>query len=314
MRKKLIETVQPDIPVAIGLCVKNAEKTIRKCAESIVNQNYPKRLVTVLVVDGKSRDKTVEITRKLLLSSGLSSRFYSDNGEGLGAARQIVLDHAHEKYIIWIDGDATIYEDFVREQVKFMEKKTNVSVATGTFVYLKNHGESLPSSLENIEKYVGSITFPQKRSDRGLPPNDTSIYRVKALKQIGGFDTSIRGASEDEDVITRMRRKGWGVTVNPNAIYHAFPKATWQSIWKEGAWFGSGQHYLSHKDKTLRVVFHHIPLIIFFGKFKASYVAYKLTSEKKVFLLPLAGVFFTMAWWYGYLQAHLGGYGHYAAK
>jgi glycosyltransferase involved in cell wall biosynthesis len=292
------------------LCVKNAEKTIRNCIASVLNQNYPKRLITVIVVDGNSVDNTVEIIKKLLLGSGLSSHFSTDHGEGLGVARQKVLDNTREKYIIWIDGDSTILKNFISEQVKFMEKQPGISVATGAFVRLKNAEENLPASLESIEKYVGSVTFDPARSRRGLPPNDTSIYRVEALKQIGGFDTCIRGASEDEDVITRMRKNGWKITVNSSAQYNAFPKATWHGIWKEGVWFGFGQHYLNHKDKTMHVVMHHIPFVIFFVKFSEASIAYKLTSEKKVFFFPFAGVFTTMAWWYGYIQAHISGYGH----
>jgi glycosyltransferase involved in cell wall biosynthesis len=306
----MINTTEPDIPITVGLCVKNAEKTIRKCIGSVLNQNYPSRLITIIVVDGNSADSTVEIIRNSLHNSGLSSYFYSDHGGGLGVARQMVLDNTKEKYIIWIDGDSIIFKDFISEQVKFMEKELGVAVATGTFVRYKNAEESLSSSLESIEKYVGSVTFDPASSRRGLPPNDTSVYRVEALKQIGGFDTCIRGASEDEDVITRMRKNGWVITVNSNAYYHAFPKATWHGIWKEGVWFGCGQHYISHKDKTMHVIMHHIPFIVFFVKFNVGSTAYKLTSEKKVFLFPLAGFFMTMAWWYGYIQAHVSGYGH----
>jgi glycosyltransferase involved in cell wall biosynthesis len=306
----MISTEVTHVSVTIGLCVKNAEKTIKNCIESIINQDYPRELMTVIVVDGNSEDNTVEMTKKLLLSSGLSSYFYSDQGEGLGVARQLVLDNTNEEYIVWIDGDATIFQNFVSEQVRFMEKKTRVSVATGTFVCMKNPGENILSSLENIIKNVSSVTYDPERNSRGLPPNDTSIYRVKALKQVGGFDTSINGASEDEDVIIRMRKKGWAVTVNPRAYYYAFPKATWQGIWREAVWFGFGSHYLSHKDKPLRICMYHIPFIVFFINFREGSIAYKITSEKKVFLFPLTAVFTTMAWWYGYLKAHIRGYGH----
>ena len=294
----------------MGLCVKNAEKTIQNCVESIVGQNYPKKLMTVIVVDGNSTDKTVELAEKQLLGSGLSSQFRSDHGEGLGAARQIVLDNSTQKYIIWIDGDARVQENFIDEQVKFMEEKPRVCVATGTFVRVKYPNESLALSLDSIAKYLGSTAFCPGKSDHGIPPNDTSIYRVEALRQIGGFDTSIRGAGEDEDVISRMRKNGWTITVNPRAYYHAFPKATWYDLWKEQSWFGYGSHYISHKDKTLRVRMHHIPFIRFYVEIRAGSVAYRLTSEKKAFLFPLADIFMTVAWWCGYFKSHIRGYGH----
>jgi hypothetical protein len=55
---------------------------------------------------------------------------------------------------------------------------------------------------------------------------------------------------------------------------------------------------------------HSIPPVLFFLGFRDGVKAYKLTSEKKSFLLPLNNVFMTIAWWYGYAKAHAEGYGH----
>ncbi len=299
-----------EISVTVGLCVKNAEKTIAKCINSILCQKYPRSLVKLVFVDGKSTDSTVKISREALYGSNLSVAFFSDNGEGLGIARQIVLANSIDNYVIWIDSDTIIDENFIEEQVNFMENNPQVCVATGNFVLLRKSGESLPAILENAGKYLGSHTFKPRKDQHGFPPNDTSIYRVAALKQIGGFDTNISGASEDEDVINRMRKKGWLVTVNPTAHYYAFPKASWQSIWRERAWFGRGSHFINHKDSSLNIVKYHVPCIVVLSSCRSSFLAYRLTGEKKTFLFPIAEVLSTTAWWYGYLDAHFCGYGH----
>jgi glycosyltransferase involved in cell wall biosynthesis len=43
----------------------NEEKNISSCLKSIFNQDYPKNLLQVLVIDGNSKDKTVEIAKSL---------------------------------------------------------------------------------------------------------------------------------------------------------------------------------------------------------------------------------------------------------
>jgi hypothetical protein len=78
----------------------------------------------------------------------------------------------------------------------------------------------------------------------------------------------------------------------------------------ERLWFGYGTHYLGHKHRDLHVCRRSIPLIFFFAGFKAGVKAYKLTLQKKSFLLPLAYVFLTKAWWFGYIKGHIEGYGH----
>lgn len=293
--------------------MKNAERTIRDFLKSIVNQNYPKKLMTIIVVDGKSEDRTMEITKEQLLSSGIASEFHSDNGAGLGVARQIVFENTQDRYIVWVDSDTVIGEDFVEKQVEFMEKNRRVCVATGSYLAERNANTSLSASVGSLRRYVGSVVAASTRArakDRGIPPNDASIYRVEAMKEVGGFDTKIRGASEDEDIMSRMREKGWVVTVNELAKYCAILRATWQSLWTECVWFGYGGHFLGHKNKKSHVCMYHIPLVHFYVGFREGSKAYKLTSQKKSFLFPLNDVFEDMGWWYGYAKAHAEGYGH----
>jgi len=49
--------------VSVILLVRNEEKFIEKCLNSIVNQTIPKNLIEVLVIDGNSTDSTPEIVR-----------------------------------------------------------------------------------------------------------------------------------------------------------------------------------------------------------------------------------------------------------
>lgn len=306
-------STKDNIGITIGLCVKNAARTIEECLKSIINQSYPKKLITIVIVDGKSKDKTVETIRSVLLNSGMHHIFFSDKGAGLGVARQIVFKNTPDKYIVWVDGDAVIHEDFIRNQVEFMEHHPEVCVATGAYIHKSDVHANLSASIESIGKHVGSAIGLSAKAKRGLPPNDVSIYRVDALKQVKGFDINIRGASEDEDVISRMRRIGWIVAVNEQARYHVFLRATWQDMWAERVWFGYGQHFLGHKDKSMHVCMYHNPLINFYSGFKSGIQGYKLTSEKKSFLFPPYNVLVTAAWWQGYIKAHMEGYGHQKA-
>lgn len=51
--------------VSITIPTYNEERNIGNCLKSIFSQDYPKKLLQVLVIDGGSTDKTVEIAKKL---------------------------------------------------------------------------------------------------------------------------------------------------------------------------------------------------------------------------------------------------------
>ena len=296
--------------VTIGLCVKNSEKTLRQAIEKILDQDYPKELVEIIVVDGGSKDETVSIASSMISNSGMLFKFYCDNGEGLAKARQIVVDNACSKYVVWVDGDVLLDEHFIENQIVFMEQNLPVGVAFGRFIFRRNISTTLPAALEDLGKYAGSAEYARTRKQRWFPANDAYALRVEASKQVGGFDTKIKGAGEDVDFIRRMREKGWLTIVNEKAKYCTITRETWQDLWREQVWYGYGNHMLNHKYKDIRSLLYGNPLLSLYGGFKEGFKAFRLTSERRSFLLPLSFVFSATAKSYGYFKAHLQGYGH----
>lgn len=221
-----------------------------------------------------------------------------------------MLDSTNRKYFVWVDSDVTILKDFVTNQVTFMAENPDVWVATGKSVFQADIATTLPALLLSLSKYIGLVEFKRTRDYRGLPPNDAGIYRVEAARQAGGFDKEIKGASEDKDLILRMREKGWSLRVNTKAEFLAVPRDTWQALWIEESCFGYGKHYLRHKRKDSLVLVRNIPIIFFVGGLKEGLKAYRLTLRKKSLLIPFSSVFAKAAWWFGYIKAHAEGYGH----
>ena len=288
--------------VTIGFCVKNCEDTVKEALVSVVNQDYPHELIEIIVVDGKSNDRTMQIVKEILSSSDIKAKLFLED-KGLGFARQIVLDNATGDYILWVDGDMVLAQDHVSKQVEFMENNPKVGIAGGKF---QNYpGENLIATLESIEWIVMDHIYGGKKSTRPiLHRAGGSIYRVEALKQIGGFDTHIKGALEDLDAEYRIGDLGWLTYFTTDAAFCDRRKGTWKDLWNENFWYGYGGHYFMHKHGRNRRIF--TPL----ESFKRVRTAYKLTRRKVVFLFILQYFFKKIAWFFGFLKAHINGYGH----
>jgi glycosyltransferase involved in cell wall biosynthesis len=286
------------IRVTIGLCVKNSEKTIENAIESIISQDFSHENMEIIVVDGGSKDKTIDIIKNSLSRTKIKLILLFDKGEGLGVARQMVVDNASREYIVWVDSDVVLSKSFLKKQLEFMEKHTEVGMARGKAEYrqsdfglVANVQGLLFSLLEGV--YLGA-----------------TICRTKALREINGFDKRIKGASEDVDVKTRLLLKGWKTTMNPAATFYHVAKDTMRSIYRQNLWYGMGDHFLSHKYEGFINIFYRLPPVFFGWGLKLSRKSYWQHRKKKSFLIPLLCALISICWWIGFIKGHIRGYGH----
>ena len=286
--------------VTIGLCVKNAEATIEEAVNSIVDQDFPSELMEIIIVDGCSQDKTLSIIKECLSRTTVKKKFFSENS-GLGFARQMVVDNASGDYILWVDGDIILSKDYVKQQANFMDQHPSVGIAVGSFGILPE--DNWVAALENIGYVIDSYRNQGKTISK-LLGTEGSIFRVEVIRQVDGFDRNIKGAQEDVDIAYRIRAAGWQLRIT-NAVFYERQKRTWNGLWEQHCWYGYGLHFVQHKNKGRNLFLDRtvdrIPL---------SFLAYKLTHRKVVFLLPLNFIFKKAALLFGFAKAHVDGYGH----
>lgn len=286
-----------NVDVTVGLCVKNSEKTVDKAVSSIITQDYPLKQVELLVVDGFSSDQTLPIIREQLVGSDLNSRFFSDKN-GLGQARQIVVENALGRYVVWVDGDMELPQDFIRKQVQFMDANPQVGIGKGK--YALNRKDKLVAALENME-FLINFNAEGETDSKSLGTSGC-IYRVQAIREAGGFDSNIKGVGEDMDAEYRVRQQGWKLYVT-NAVFYEKRRETWRSLWDEYFWHGYGWQSLLNKNRDMVNITKLLPPVAVAMEFTRVPKAYKLTYQKQAFLLPLHYVFKRIAWFLGFMKS-----------
>ncbi len=304
-----------NVKVSIGVCVKNAESTLEAAMSSICVQDFPKESMELIVVDGCSKDKTLSIVKNSLYGMNMKTSVFSEN-KGLGAARQIVVDNASGKYILWVDGDMILSRDYVRKQVDFMERNPAVGIAKGRYGLLS--GQNLVAFLQNVD-YLGKAVswwgseYKENVTSKPLGASG-SIYRVKSIRQAGGFDRRITGGYEDMDVERRTKAAGWLVYAT-DAVFFEQHRKSWKALWDQYFRWGYGAHCAHHINRDVFLppfprLYEMLPPAGFLAGLWRSIIAYKLICQKIVFLLPLQYAFKRIAWCFGFARSHIGGYGH----
>jgi glycosyltransferase involved in cell wall biosynthesis len=285
------------VKVTVGLCVKNSAATVKAAVNSILTQNYPTHLMELLVVDGSSRDQTVQTIKNCLTTTTLQTRFFSEN-HGLGKARQTVIENAAGTYIIWVDGDMELPPDFIQKQVRFMD--ANPTVGIGKAQYGMDKNAKLVATLENMEFLINY----RLEGETNLKYLGTSgcIYRLEAIRQAGGFDINFRGVGEDMDAEYRVHSSGWKLYVT-DAVFVERRRDSWRSLWDEYYWHGYGFRCLLNKNRDMVNIGKMLPPVAVLVELKRVPQAYKLTRQKTAVLLPFHYVFKRVAWFLGFMKS-----------
>jgi cellulose synthase/poly-beta-1,6-N-acetylglucosamine synthase-like glycosyltransferase len=299
--KKSLGVIEMDIKVTIGVCVKNAAKTVKTSFESISIQDYPHELLKLVIVDDGSSDDTFLLAREFAQETDIPTLITSSKGKGLGATRQIAVDNAEGDYIVWVDDDFVLPKDFIRNQVDFMEKNPNVGAAR--IVYTPTSSQTNLSKINEYAYLLYSVSEHPKTIGTG-----GAIFRVKALERVGGFDIHIKGAGEDQDVSRRIRESGWVLATNPLRIDKKEPKVTLKILWKKSLWYGYGNHFLFHKYDDAASLMKYFPPFTLWIALSLSNKIYRKNSTKKTFFFVFIFTFRTLAESIGFVHTH-GGYG-----
>lgn len=100
---------QPEISVIIP--VYNVEKRLSRCIDSLLNQSY--KNFEILLIDDGSLDRSGSICDEYA-ARVTNIRTYHQMNQGVSAARNKGLDLAVGEYIVFIDGDDHVAEDYLK--------------------------------------------------------------------------------------------------------------------------------------------------------------------------------------------------------
>ena len=112
----------------MGVCARNAAGTLPMAIESAIKQDFSHDLMEIIFVDDGSEDNTLRIMEDYSSKMDIPSRIFSGGWQGLGKARNTVINNAHGDYIVWLDSDEILEDDFVSTQVNLMDRNPNAGI------------------------------------------------------------------------------------------------------------------------------------------------------------------------------------------
>ena len=240
-------------PVSIIVSCYNEGDKIGRTIESILNLDYPKDKLEIIIVDDKSNDNSVEVARKYAAKYNNVRVIVNKRNSGMAAEpTNIGIKAARYDYVAVADADSTPERDALRKMIGFLQEDKKVGGVT--CAVLAREPRSFIQKLQAIEYVV--IAWSRKLLDFVdavyVTPGPFALYRKKVLVDVGMFDT--KNMTQDIEIVWRMLSHGYKVRMClATRVYSETPNQFWRWFRQRVRWnIGGKQCIWKYKNLFFR--------------------------------------------------------------
>ncbi len=244
---------QPKPFISIIVATRNEEKFISRLLDSIVNQTYPLDRFEVIIVDGLSVDKTLQMVDSY--RNRLSLRVFQNPKIKSTFAFNKGIDEAKGDLFMVVNAHSFLCPNFLEEDVSTyleMRKKEPKLAAVGG-IYINENDNSLGQTIGLL--YYSSFSGASSCRYRKEPHySDSVIFGVfdkKIVVENGKFDEDFLSAGNDNELAKRLRRRGYKLFTNPNIIAHYYTRSSLPKFLKQTYNYGIAQGMIVRKGSNV---------------------------------------------------------------
>lgn len=169
----------------------NRVRLIKRCLDSIIDQDYDRKRYEIVVINDGSTDDTQEFLEKEKRKMK-NFRFYKIKNSGPGAARNYGLKKSKGRYIAFTDDDCIVEKEWLKKiEEKFIE--TNTDAVGGS---IENPTDRYIAWAQYILNFSSWFPYKKERYVKDIPTANI-VYKKKSIKKLK-FPEDIRnGVYED---------------------------------------------------------------------------------------------------------------------
>ena len=249
LRPDNAKLAEPPPEVTVLIPAYNEQSVIVQTVQSVLHSDLSD--IRVIVVDDGSSDRTLELLESNFGKND-SVQIVHQVNRGKAAALNNALSHANTAFVVTIDADTEIEADAIRKLLRHFSDPKVGAVAGNVKVGNRSRWLTRWQALE----YITSQNMEKRAFDLlnciTVVPGALGAWRREAIEAVGGITADT--VAEDADLTIAIRRLGWRVTYDEEAIaWTEAPETPGQLIRQRFRWtFGTLQSFWKHSDTLFR--------------------------------------------------------------
>ena len=215
--------------VTIAVPCWNEENTVEKTVRSLLNLNYPKDKIKILLLDDGSSDNTFKVIKRFEEYPNIKI-FHKENG-GKYTALNLALQNTETDFFGGLDADSFADSESLVRIMSYFEKDPEVMavapsvIVSGPKSIIRNAQKAeynMGVYLKKMLGFLGAIN---------VTPGPLTIFRKKVFDDLGyyrhGYNT------EDMEIAYRMQKNNYKIEHCNDAFVHTNTPGTVRKLFRQ---------------------------------------------------------------------------------
>ncbi|MGB5417244.1 glycosyltransferase family 2 protein [Algibacter sp.] len=177
----------------------NQAHFLEEALQSVLDQTYSS-WECIIVNDG-SPDNTEEIAQKWCKTDKRFKYIFKENG-GLPSARNSGIKISEGEYILPLDSDDILHEDYLIKLVPVLNNNQSLAIASCYRKFFKKDKDDVFYEYKAVGTTYHSLMF-----ENILMPS--SLFRKQCWTEVGGYDETMTKGFEDWEFWISILKRGW---------------------------------------------------------------------------------------------------------
>jgi len=288
--------------VSVIVPIRNEERYIADCLRSLLQQTYPPASYEIIVLDGRSSDKSREIVDGL--SRELPHLYCIDNPAGTApAAMNLGIGYAKGDVIIRADGHNFYPENYIENCVKYLEQTgaDNVGGPWLTVPADNTLGARMVAAMLSNPFGVGDSRFRTSSKEGFVETVPFGAFRREVFDRVGMYNEKLV-RNQDNELNARIRRAGGKIYQTPalQTTYH--PVAGFLQLLKQ-TYRNSQWHIFSVRENAKSMGLRHFAPALFVVISAVLVGGASVSSAVAVLLASLLVGYLLTGWYFAFSKS-----------
>lgn len=237
----------------------NEEKTVSKTIHSLLNLDYPKDKLKIMIIDDGSTDKTWEVIQKF--SNKPQIEMYQKENGGKHTALNFGLEKVSTDLVGCLDADSYVDKDALKNIAVYFEDKETMAVTPSVKIW---QPKTIIQLIQKVE-YSWGILIRKIFSYLGalyVTPGPFSIFRKEVFDRLGGYRHAHQ--TEDMEMAVRMQSNHYKIANAHNAVVYTVAPESVRKLYKQRVrWtYGFIKNVIDYKHLFFRKKYGNLGIYI----------------------------------------------------